>query len=489
MHHRLSKSRFIAGVQCHKLLWWRVHEPEAVELQPGIVLQDRFDQGQEVGELARTLFPGGVLIDLPYTAVDRRLEMTREVLNDAPAVFEATFLEDDTFVAVDILEGGANGFHLIEVKSSSSQKAVHIPDIGVQLHVVRKAGVDVESASVMHLNREFRHPDEGPLLARTDVTAEAMTFADGVGDQIAEQLDVLSGPLPDTPIGLQCHDPWTCPFIERCWPQDPNHISKLYNVGPKKSAKYMDEGIHLISDLPADAKLPAVAQRQIESMRDNRLLVEPGLADALADFAGVLGFLDFETISRAVPVWPGMGPWHQAAAQFSYHQDRADGTYSHVGWLAEGPEDARPLLARAMVEATAGADHVLMYTSFERTRIRDLQRVVPELESELIELEDKLIDLHPIVRDYVYHPDFQGSFSIKYILEPLVPELSYNDLVIIDGLVASVEIARLLFVAGRIAPEEHERVRKDLLAYCERDTWAMVKLLEALRAMSRLRLV
>ena len=408
------------------------------------------------------------------------------MLRDAPAIFEATFLEDDTLVAVDVLERGANGFHLIEVKSSASQKAAHIPDIGVQLHVVRKAGVDVESASVMHLNREFRHPDEGPLLTRTDVTAEALTFAESAGDQIAEQLHVLSGPLPETPIGLHCHDPWTCPFIERCWPQDPNHISKLYNVGPKKSAKYMDEGIHLISDLPADAKLPAVAQRQIESMRENRLRVEPGLADALVDFDGVLGFLDFETISRAVPVWPGMGPWHQAAAQFSYHQAQPDGTYSHVGWLAEGPEDARPLLARAMVEATAGADHVLMYTPFERTRIRDLRRVVPELESELIELEDKLTDLHPIVRDYVYHPDFQGSFSIKYILEPLVPELSYSDLVIIDGLVASVEIARLLFVAGRIAPEEHERVRKDLLAYCERDTWAMVKLLEALRVMSRL---
>ena len=62
--HRLSKSRFVAGVQCHKLLWWRVHEPDAVELQPDIVLQDRFDQGKHVGELAQTRFPGGTLIDL-----------------------------------------------------------------------------------------------------------------------------------------------------------------------------------------------------------------------------------------------------------------------------------------------------------------------------------------------------------------------------------------------------------------------------------------
>ena len=102
---RLSKSRFVAGVQCHKLLWWKVHEPDAVELQPDRVLQDRFDQGQQVGKLAWTLFPGGLLIDLPHTAVEERLEMTREALtSDAPAIFEATFLEDDTFVAVDVLE-------------------------------------------------------------------------------------------------------------------------------------------------------------------------------------------------------------------------------------------------------------------------------------------------------------------------------------------------------------------------------------------------
>jgi len=67
----------------------------------------------------------------------------------------------------------------------------------------------------------------------------------------------------------------------------------------------------------------------------------------------------------------------------------------------------------------------------------------------------------------------------------LVPELTYDDLVIVDGLVASVEIARILFVAGKIAPEEQSRVRQDLLNYCERDTWAMVKVLEKLRELAR----
>ena len=118
---RLSKSRFVAGVQCHKLLWWKVHEPDAVELQPNIVLQDRFDQGSQVGELAQTQFPGGTLIDFPYREVDAKIEATRLALDfAAPAIYEASFLADNTFVAVDVLERLDDGFRSIEVKSSSS---------------------------------------------------------------------------------------------------------------------------------------------------------------------------------------------------------------------------------------------------------------------------------------------------------------------------------------------------------------------------------
>jgi hypothetical protein len=187
---------------------------------------------------------------------------------------------------------------------------------------------------------------------------------------------------------------------------------------------------------------------------------------------------------RAVPVWPGMGPWQQAAAQFSYHERQPDGTYTHAEHLAEGPEDARPPLAAAMVRATAAADRVVTYTAFEKTRIRELQKSVPDLAAELAALEARLIDLYPVVKNCVYHPDFKGSFSLKYILTPLVPELTYDDLVIVDGRLASVEIARLLFVADRIPRAERDRVRNDLLAYCERDTWAMVRLLERLRELA-----
>jgi len=135
------------------------------------------------------------------------------------------------------------------------------------------------------------------------------------------------------------------------------------------------------------------------------------------------------------------------------------------------------------VAATKNAVKVVHYSPFEKTRIRAWQVCVPKLAQERKELSEKLVDLAPVVKNNVYHPLFKGSYSLKFVLPALVPELSYNDLVIVDGRVASVEIARLLFVADRIPVAERDRVRDDLLKYCERDTWATVRLLTMLRRM------
>ncbi len=483
---RLSKSRFTSGLQCHKKLWWEVHEPDAVELQPDKVLQDLFDQGRLVGQAARTRYPGGVLIDLPYTAYAERIAATKAALaSGAPAVFEASFSADGIFVAIDVLEKQGDGYRLIEVKASNSQKPEHIPDVAVQARVAAASGVNVTAAEVMHLNREFRNPDVGDLFAHSDVTAPIAAFVGRVPEEIAHQRAMLAGPLPDVPIGGQCFEPHECPFMARCWPHGADHIGHLAGVGPKKTVDYLARGITSIKHLPPSEKLNFTQKRQLKAMAENRLIVEPTLAKELEPFSGRLGFLDFETIIRAIPVWPGMAPWQQAAAQFSYHELQSDGTYTHSAFLAEGPEDARPKLAAVMVRATAKATRVAMYTSFEKTRIRELQLAVPDLATELAALEAKLIDLYPVVKTCVYHPGFNGSFSLKDILTPLVPELTYSDLVIVDGRVASVEIARLLFVADKIPKHERDRVRKELLDYCERDTWAMVRLVERLKELAR----
>ncbi len=110
MPYRLSKTRFLAGLQCHKYLWWRVREPKAPELTPDPSTQLLFDQGTEVGQRACQEFPGGVLVDLPHWEDVARVRVTQDAMESgAPAVYEATFVEDELFVAVDILARGDSG--------------------------------------------------------------------------------------------------------------------------------------------------------------------------------------------------------------------------------------------------------------------------------------------------------------------------------------------------------------------------------------------
>ncbi len=106
-----------------------------------------------------------------YEAVNERVNLTRKLIDDgAPAIFEASFLADNTFVAVDVLTPKDGGFHLTEVKSSSSQKEEHLPDVAVQIHVLEQSGIHVTGVDIMHLNKECHFPDLTNLFERTDVT-------------------------------------------------------------------------------------------------------------------------------------------------------------------------------------------------------------------------------------------------------------------------------------------------------------------------------
>src|SRR5437870_6290957 len=143
----------MAGLQCHKLLWWLVHDPPALELEGDPSLQAILEQGARVGQVARTYVPGGVLVVAPHDAYAERLAATREALSRrVPVIYEASFRADNVFVSVDILERREWGFGLIEVKSSTGVRDHYVADVAIQTHVLRRSGVEVTRMEVMHLN-------------------------------------------------------------------------------------------------------------------------------------------------------------------------------------------------------------------------------------------------------------------------------------------------------------------------------------------------
>jgi len=481
--HLLTKSRFKAGLQCHKLLWWTAHEPDASELVPDPAARFTMDEGLRVGEVARARFPGGILIDLPHDQVRERVQATANALaQDCPAIFEATFIDKGVGVTVDILAREGRSYNLIEVKSSTSIRDHHLWDVAVQAYVLRRAGLDVDAVEIMHLNPEFRSPKLDDLFVREAVFGRVRGLFPQIPELISAQLEMLKGSLPEVEVGEHCGEPYECPFRSRCWPVLPrHHVETFYRLRQEKSAQLKARDLALVGDVPDSFPLTIIQQRQQRSVSMGEIQVEGDLAGALDPLKGRVAYLDFETVSPAIPAWEGLGPWQPHPVQFSCHIVSPDAELEHHEWLAEGPDDSRAAMAEALVETLEDVDAVVAYNkAFEKRCLELISAGAASHAPRLKAIGSKLHDLLPVVRDHVYHPDFLGSFSLKSVLPALVPDLSYEPLEISQGQMASALLHRLLFLQEPMEPAELAALRQSLLDYCALDTLALVRLKETL---------
>ena len=482
----LKKREFLAGLQCPKQLWWRVHEPHAGELIPDSNTRALIETGRQIGVMARDYVPGGRLIEFRFQTTAARVHATQSVMQgEPPSLYEATFAADGLVVHTDILERTPDGWTLIEVKSSVGVKEQHLTDAAVQAHVLRASGIDVRRVEIMHLNRDCRHPDLSNLFTRQDVTTQVMEIESRLGGLARAQLAMLDGPLPDKATGDHCSSPRKCPFWGRCWPElPPDHVSTVHAVRKTKVQQWQEQGWHTVRDLPEDLKLPPIARRQVASVRAGDLQIEDGLAEALGGFRPPLAFLDFEAVFPPIPRWPGCGPYTHVPVQLSCHSQTEAG-HRHSEWLADGPGDPRPEFAEFLIDACSGAGTILVYNAaYEAACIRHLAQALPSRAAELGDIESRLVDLLPVVSAFVYHPAFGGSFSLKDVVPALVPDVRYCGMEISEGRTASNELMRLLFDGG-LDLQERSMIREALLAYCQQDTWAMVRLFQRLTELSR----
>ncbi len=85
----ISKSRFLQGLQCPKLIWSACN---AKHLFPEVdaALQAVFDQGHEVGAFAKRMYPNGIGIDTGPTDFEGAIQLTQESLPLRRPIFEAT---------------------------------------------------------------------------------------------------------------------------------------------------------------------------------------------------------------------------------------------------------------------------------------------------------------------------------------------------------------------------------------------------------------
>src|ERR1022692_612887 len=139
----VSKSKFLWGSQCRKLLWYAYNAKDQIP-QPDAAQQAIFDQGHEVGALAKQMFPDGVEVGAGLFDLDETIRLTRERLKLRKPLFEAAFSAGGGYCRTDILRPAPqNAWDLIEVKSTTSLKDVHLEDLAFQKWVLLSAGLQI----------------------------------------------------------------------------------------------------------------------------------------------------------------------------------------------------------------------------------------------------------------------------------------------------------------------------------------------------------
>ena len=486
----ITKTDVLAAIQCPRRAWLAVHEPEhATPLAPG--RQALLDAGHAVGRLAHVLFPGAVLIDDGDFAVARA--RTAAALADpaVPAILEAALERDGVGVRVDALERlGDGAWGLREVKSGTRVREVHLDDLAVQLHVLAGTGMRITSVELIQIDADYEHRggdvEWARLFARREVAADVEARLTGVGGRIAMLRATLADPeAPVIEPSPHCSAPYRCEFWEHCTRAHADDwILRLRYVPPERWAELRAAGTTHLRHLTSADEVPSVLWRARQALDRGGPVVSPELAAALAELGPPADYLDFETISLAVPRYPGTRPYERIPFQWSLHRREDTGTAAHHEFLADGRADPRRTFAETLIaQARDGNRPILVYSDFESEVLADLARALPDLAADLQALRARLRDLLAIVRAHVYHPDFHGSFSLKTVAPALVPGFGYADLAAIrDGAQATVEFARL--AAGEPGGDDEARVRAALRAYCARDTEALVRLHDALRALA-----
>jgi len=481
----LSKSKYLAGLQCSKLLWYYYNAKEKI---PAVseATQAVFDQGHVVGELAKRLFPGGIEVAKDDFDFSHVLSQSKEAIKLRKPLFEAGFKYKSAYARADILVPvGKDQWDIFEVKSSTQVKNVNLHDLAIQKYTYNGAGLRIRRCHVIYVNNQYvrRGPiDPKKLLIIEDVSKDVDDLVPEVEGHLNEMTTTIAlKRSPEISIGLQCSDPYDCPMQDICWKFLPaNNVLTLYRLG-SKAFELLDQGVMKIVDIPESIKLNKSQKIQIEAARKRRAQInKPAIDDFLKNLEYPLHYLDFETFSAAIPLFDYVRPYQQIPFQFSLHViEKLGAKPVHHSFLADGEQDPRPEILSRLKDLLGTRGSIVSYNAaFERARIRESCEVYPKYSPWWEKIEGRMVDLlAPFRAFYYYHPMQEGSASMKVVL-PALTGKGYEGMAVSDGGTASREFMRVTF--GNPTSAERKKVRSQLERYCARDTEGMVEIVKSL---------
>jgi hypothetical protein len=467
MTSRIQKDGFLSASVCLTRGWFDHRaEPESI----GHGTQWRFWVGNHVGALARQWLGAGAA--LQRTPVDVAIERTSAAVSEGTAamLFEATFLWKSFVARADALRRTDYGWDILEIKSGKSpaegeiidQK--YVDDLAYTYCVANGAGLTIERAMLVLINRDYRLEGSEPMFVELDVTARVV--------ERAAEFAVLAGDAPAAELQLVCGkcDYYAADCLGR-------GITDPLFILPRLSEKRFVElkQYERISRLPADASLTDPQRRIADVIRRGTPSIDTDELAVLRNVQWPVSYLDFEAVMPPFPWFADTSPYETVPFQYSIHRREAPGAdCGHHEYLAPFVGDWRLDMTERMLDVLGQSGSIVVYSGYEKGRLKALAVTFPELAERIEAVIERLFDLEIVFKKGYCHPGFAGRTSIKKVLPVMVPELSYERLVVNNGDDA-LGLFGLIRV-GEIAGSEVEAHRAELLTYCKLDTLAMVEL-------------
>lgn len=488
----LSKTNFITCLDCSKNAWLKIHLPEIYKQFPLSPFElNIIDTGNLIDQMARDLFPGGVIVE----SRDGTGYTSKLMEQKTPIIYQPVFASDKYITASDIFvwNPDTNLYDLYEVKASTSTEDGggrktdnYLIDMAFQKVVLDDLGLTIGTMNLIRLNKEYIR--QGPivlnqLLVIENLTAEVNAIVPDIRHKMEAAHEFLSneteppGYCDCITKGKNSH----CTTSKYSNAELPDYsVHSIARINRKKLAELVDRNILDIQAVPADFELSDNQRRQVDTAQSGNVYINSkGVSEFLKTLQYPLAFLDYETYPSAIPKFDGYRPYQQIPFQFSLHViETPESDCVHYDFIYTEQECPDEHFAAALQQHLPKSGSVIVWNQmFEKGINEQIGSRLQPFSAFMQAVNYRVVDLMvPFSgKTLVYdHPEFKGSASIKYVLPALVPHLSYKTMHIKEGGTASDTWNRI--VSGEYSKEDKSTEIQALREYCHLDTLAMVEI-------------
>ena len=426
----ISKTAFLKFEQCHKAFYFYKKHPYLRD-KISIDKQLTFKRGHQVGDLAQTLFPGGIDVSKNSKSSAEGLALTATLVEKkTPVIYEATFAYNDALIMVDILCLDNEKYTAYEVKSSFKISEVYLKDACLQYYVLKNALTNLEDLFLVTLNQDYVFENEiepKKLFKKRSVKTESEKNLPYFENQLFNaQLTLEQNKIPNIAIGKHCFKPYQCDYFSNCWKDtiNENSIFNLPLLDKEKLFEWYNSGIRTIDQIGSEHDAKAIIYKIKQAYFDNKAIVDKEKINSfLSKIQSPMTAMDMEMWGPAIPQINGTKPFEQLPYLVCFFDGK-----KHSNVFLEYAKDDRRLFAELLLENTKGFESILVYDgTMEKMVINGLIKLFADLKPDLEHLKTKFIDVFDIFLEFsYYHPAFKTNFSLKTVAGVLLEDINYS---------------------------------------------------------------